>query len=37
VKAQQVLQPAQPATAAAAPAQQPPKVIPRGSFLNMLV
>jgi hypothetical protein len=37
VKAQPVLQPMQPAQTPAAPAAQPTKAIPRGSFLNMLV
>lgn len=37
VKAQPVVQPSQPPATAAAPAPQPTKVVPRGSFLNMLV
>ena len=37
VKAQPTLQPAQPLMTTTAPAQQPTKTIPRGSFLNMLV
>ena len=37
VRAQPAVQPAQPSLTAAAPAAQPTKAIPRGSFLNMLV
>lgn len=37
VKAQPTVQPSQAPTTAAGPAPQPTKVIPRGSFLNMLV
>jgi hypothetical protein len=37
VKAQPLVQPSQAASTAIAPAPQPTKVIPRGSFLNMLV
>ncbi len=37
VKAQPVVQPAQPAPVAAQPTAQPTRIVPRGSFLNMLV
>jgi hypothetical protein len=37
VKAQPVVQPAQPTPVAAQPTAQPTKIVPRGSFLNVLV
>ena len=37
LKTQPAVQPSQPLPSAAAPAQQPTKAVPRGSFLNMVV